>query len=102
MLTILPSWFSRYRIRLGSVSGTLSGSGDGLSYSNNAGFSTFDQDNDKYSGSCAISRESGWWYKNCSNSRLNSPWRGQQIEKAWHNGSKWLSATRTEMKIRPV
>ena len=35
-------------------------------------FSTFDSDNDKYSGgNCAISIHGGWWYYECGTSRLN-------------------------------
>ena len=39
---------------------------DGMAYHNGMQFSTYDQDNDKYSISCAYALQGGWWYKNCS------------------------------------
>ena len=54
-------------------------------------FSTADNDNDKWSGNCAGSGKSGWWYKSCgSNSNINR----QPPHVA---GSVLFS----EMKIRP-
>lgn len=39
---------------------------DELHYSLNAKFTTFDRDNDSYSGNCANSLYGGWWYKDCT------------------------------------
>ncbi|GFR99963.1 angiopoietin-related protein 2 [Elysia marginata] len=92
----------KYRLRLGAVTSSVDGGSHGLSYSNNAFFSTVDRDNDGYGTHCAATRKCGWWFKNCELSKLTSPWREGEVYQAWHNGSKWLSATRTEMKIRPL
>ncbi|KAK3777353.1 hypothetical protein RRG08_012018 [Elysia crispata] len=95
----------KYRLRLGSYSGTIGEKSDyGLSYSNNQQFSTFDRDNDVYSGvNCAVSYHGAWWYKSCHNSNLNGIW----LEKAgkgvcWHNGSTYMYPEFTELKIRRV
>ncbi|KAK3762652.1 hypothetical protein RRG08_042073 [Elysia crispata] len=95
----------KYRLRLGSYSGTIGEkSSHGLSYSNNQQFTTFDRDNDESSGAnCAVDRHGAWWYKSCANSNLNGIW----LEKAWkgvswYNGSTWLYPEFTELKIRRV
>ncbi|KAK3782771.1 hypothetical protein RRG08_037768 [Elysia crispata] len=92
----------KYRLRLGAVSGTLGGGSYGLSYSNNMFFTTFDRDNDESSSNCALSGKFGWWHKICYLSKLNAPWINKQISDSWHSGQKWMSATRTEMKMRPL
>ncbi|GFR78095.1 ficolin-2 [Elysia marginata] len=98
----LDSEANKYRIRLGAVTSSIDSGGHGLSYSNNAAFSTYDQDNDVSSSSCAVSRRCAWWYKNCNWSKLTTKWINGQAYQAWYTGSKWLSATRIEMKIRPI
>ncbi|GFR62550.1 angiopoietin-related protein 1 [Elysia marginata] len=94
---------NKYRIRLGKVTSSIDDGSRGLSYSNNAKFSTFDNDNDDSSGQCAVTYKSGWWYKNCEYSKLNTPWRDGKIPYAWYTtGSKYLHAVSTSMKIRPL
>jgi len=39
--------------------------GDSLSYNLNDKFSTYDRDNDKARGNCAVDHAGGWWYKAC-------------------------------------
>uniref|UniRef100_A0A7M5X8K4 Fibrinogen C-terminal domain-containing protein n=1 Tax=Clytia hemisphaerica TaxID=252671 RepID=A0A7M5X8K4_9CNID len=70
---------------------------------NNTKFSTYDQDNDKQSGSCSLSYgRVGWWYSSCYVTLLNgvykftSPSRG---EIAWQNGRTLLPEF-VEMKFR--
>lgn len=41
--------------------------GDSLSYHLHMKFSTYDKDNDRYSGNCAIERMGAWWYNWCNN-----------------------------------
>ena len=53
-------------------------------------FSTPDNDNDKWSGNCAASWKSGWWYNNCWNININ-------YQPPHVKGSVLFS----EMKIRP-
>ncbi|GFR62554.1 ficolin-1 [Elysia marginata] len=94
---------NKYRIRLGNVTSSIDDGSRGLSYSNNAKFSTFDNDNDDSSRQCAVSYKGGWWYKSCEYSKLNAPWRGGKILHAWYTtGSKYLHAVSTSMKIRPL
>ncbi|GFR99608.1 ficolin-1 [Elysia marginata] len=95
---------NKYRIRLGAVTSSIDdGKNAGLSYSNNQAFSTVDRDNDGLSGGhCAESRQCGWWFKACELSKLTGPWRNGEVYEAWYNGTRWMSATRTEMKIRTL
>ena len=44
---------------------------DAMGYQNGNQFSTYDVDNDKYSGNCAGSYKGGWWYNNCLYANLN-------------------------------
>ncbi|GFR61814.1 angiopoietin-related protein 1, partial [Elysia marginata] len=93
----------KYRIRLGKVKSSIDDGSHGLSYSNNAKFSTFDSDNDENHGQCAVSYKGGWWYKNCELSKLNAPWTDGKISRVWYaTGSKGLHAVSTSMKIRPL
>ncbi|XP_062121236.1 fibrinogen-like protein 1 isoform X2 [Drosophila sulfurigaster albostrigata] len=49
-----------YALSLGKFNGTIR---DGMRLNENMKFTTFDHDNDKARGNCAIIYESGWWYK---------------------------------------
>ncbi|KAH8395871.1 hypothetical protein KR215_008002 [Drosophila sulfurigaster] len=50
---------------MGEFKGSVNG--DGMRYSQNRKFTTFDRDNDVGSGNCAVSYKSGWWHGNCFN-----------------------------------
>ena len=58
---------TKYQLNIGNFTGD---GGDSLSYSHNARFSTYDQDNDSGSGNCASSNHGGWWYYNCAQAKL--------------------------------
>ncbi|KAK3762654.1 hypothetical protein RRG08_042075 [Elysia crispata] len=95
----------KYRLRLGSYSGTIGEktTGHGLSYSNNQQFTTFDRDNDGRSGNCAVLNHGAWWYYSCTLSNLNGIWLEQASKGvSWFNGSTWLYPEFTEIKIRRV
>ncbi len=63
---------NKYTLKLEGHSGTL---GDALlSWAVNKPFSTFDEDNDDWSGNCARTYISGWWHKECYWGQLNEPY----------------------------
>ena len=59
-------------------------------------FSTEDNDNDQYSGNCAVSQRSGWWYKECALLNMN-----RQPPHISSSSSSTRAVLFTEMKIRP-
>ncbi|KAM4604270.1 fibrinogen gamma chain [Polymixia lowei] len=79
-------------------------------------FSTYDKDNDKYDGNCALQDGSGWWMNRCHAAHLNGKYYqgGRYTEKdagehgfdngiiwvTWHN--RWYSLKETTMKIIPI
>ena len=81
-----------YRLTVGGYTG---GSGDyfttGDEPSNNAKFTTYDNDNDVHSGNCAI-KNGGWWYYSCFDIQPNF----QPPYYNWPNPALFI-----EMKIRP-
>ena len=65
--------------------------------SNGRMFSTPDSDNDAWAGgSCAVNYGTGWWYRKCSASRVNSPTNG-----LWSTSSaaKDVQASRMLVKL---
>ena len=81
--------------------------GDSLGYHNGMKFTTYDRDNDQYSGNCAVYYKGAWWYQRCHRSNLNGPYLGaaSRSDRAI-NWLKWKRYTRSmkkaEMKIRPM
>ena len=57
-----------YPLTVGGFTGV---SIDGLAAHNGMKFSTPDNDNDKWSGNCAASLKSGWWYNSCDHININ-------------------------------
>ncbi|VDI32418.1 Hypothetical predicted protein, partial [Mytilus galloprovincialis] len=53
---------TKYRLSISNYSGN---AGDGMSQFNGMKFTTYDEDNDKYSDNCASHFKGGWWYNNC-------------------------------------
>ena len=97
----------KYRLHIGQGTGT-SGSFDAMTRdepTNNMYFSTFDSDNDAWSGgSCAVTYKGAWWYHSCHRANLNAPHTGSPNSAhsiTWHNGSKWIYYPSVEMKVRP-
>ncbi|XP_033727914.1 fibrinogen-like protein A [Pecten maximus] len=60
---------SKYVLSIGGYS-TPDGLFNALSYHNGRPFSTHDNDNDAYSGSCASGAYGAWWYGECIDSNL--------------------------------
>ncbi|KAL9982305.1 hypothetical protein ACROYT_G004332 [Oculina patagonica] len=101
----------KYRLLIGGYSGTAGDcmymSGNGEEYANGMQFSTKDNDNEPYSGSCAVKFKGAWWYRTCHASNLNGLYHGGQHDSR-ADGVNWYtfrgfyySLKRTEMKLRP-
>ncbi len=106
---------NKYQLKLGRASGTAK---NGLAYvagpvqllnQNGAFFSTWDQDNDNYRGSCANDYHGGFWYNSCCGANLNGryyscgSWSQQRDGMFWfpyHNDNS--PANHVAMKFRPV
>jgi len=76
-------------LSIGPCSGN---AGDQLQYHNGAPFSTYDLDNDSYSGNCAKSYQGAWWYKKCHASNLNGRNFGD-LKTPYAQGIVWKSIT---------
>ena len=76
-----------YPLAVGGFTGVAS---DRFAFHNGMKFSTPDNDNDKWSGNCAASLNSGWWYNDCHHININ----GQTPQVG-------NSVLFNEMKIRP-
>ncbi|XP_043196385.1 microfibril-associated glycoprotein 4-like [Amphibalanus amphitrite] len=95
-----------YRLTARTYSGD---AGDSLSYHFGQPFSTKDRDNDSAAGECAVTCESGWWFKECFRADLNGVYlSGETSTDEWRSIS-WntfhgfhYSLKSVEMKIRPM
>ncbi|KAH9487872.1 hypothetical protein Btru_067844 [Bulinus truncatus] len=92
-----------YRLQISGYSGNATDSF--TEYHNNKMFSTFDKDNDRSSGNCAVTHSGAWWYNNCYHSNLNGLWGRDVLNK----GMNWnflttpqSSVTYSEMKLREI
>jgi len=72
-------------------------------------FSTKDQDNDAYHGSCAQLYKGGWWYGSCHRANLNGYYYNGGHHHSFPDGVNWYwwrgyfySLKYTEMKVKPV
>ena len=90
------------------VSGYSGNAGDSLSYHNGRKFSTYDRDNDIWSGKCAVKFRGAWWYGKCHHSNLNALYYiGPHTSYAdgvnwYHFKGHHYSLKTTEMKTRRV
>ena len=85
---------SDYTLHVSGYSGT---AGDSLAYHNLMKFTTKDNDNDQWSGNCAIGDNSAWWYNKCDDSELNGPFNTHM---GWVTFGHPLSFS--EMKLRHI
>ena len=99
--------YHKYRLEVSGYAGT---AGDSMTrgHHNGSPFSTYDQDNDPWSSSCAVEFEGAWWYKDCHYSNLNGRYlKGRHTSRA--DGVNWYhwkgyhySLKFTEMKVRAI
>lgn len=83
-------------------------SGDALSPHNGAQFSTFDADNDRWSGNCASEYSGAWWYTSCHTANLNGVYLGGPTSNyakgvVWNSWKGYSYSLKfVEIKIRPL
>eukprot|EP00794_Sanderia_malayensis_P015052 gene15052-16605_t len=77
---------SKYKVHVAGYNGTAGNSFhvDGLK------FSTKDEDNDSYDGSCAIAYYGAWWYGSCHSSNLNGKYLNGN-HRSYGNGINWYT-----------
>ncbi|XP_031167226.1 microfibril-associated glycoprotein 4-like [Sander lucioperca] len=93
-----------------SVSGLISGgAGDSLSYHNGMKFTTFDKDQDNWSGNCARLTLGAFWFNGCHHANPNGVYRWGADSTVSYVGVEWVhfkgynySLKTISMKIRPV
>jgi len=84
------------------------GAGDSLAVHNGMKFTTFDKDQDKYSGNCAKTYYGPFWLNKCGHANINAVYQwGPTV--SGHTGVVWThwkgakySLKAVSMKIRPV
>ncbi|XP_783504.4 microfibril-associated glycoprotein 4-like [Strongylocentrotus purpuratus] len=87
---------------------TSSTAGDALSPHNGAQFSTFDADNDRWSGNCASEYSGAWWYTSCHTANLNGVYLGGPTSDyakgvVWNSWKGYSYSLKfVEIKIRPL
>ena len=80
--------------------------GDSLTYSNKMMFSTVDQDNDKYIGSCSTYQKSAGWFNQCAYADLNGQYTdSEKISVTCINWYTWknsyIALKNIQLMIRP-
>ncbi|XP_056393844.1 ficolin-1-like [Hyla sarda] len=96
----------KFKLLIGAYEGGTAG--DSMGGLSNVMFSTKDEDNDIYDGSCSLLFKGGWWYSNCHSANLNGLYLlGAHTSHA--DGINWYSSRghnysfkQAEMKIRAV
>ncbi|XP_062386881.1 microfibril-associated glycoprotein 4-like [Sardina pilchardus] len=82
------------------------GAGDSLTYHNGQKFSTFDRDQDNWSGNCVATHKGGFWYNACINTSPNGDYkfRNYQIGSGGISWKGWkgvnYSQRKFSMKVR--
>ena len=96
-----------YRLTIGDREGE-SSVYDAMALHNGQQFSTYNNDNDRYSESCSFKYQGGWWYNSCYTANLNGPHTlpstpGISEEHArliWYDGTVYHDLSSADMKIR--
>ncbi len=95
----------KYKLSVGGYTGN---AGNAFWGHDGYNFTTYDQDNDTYSGNCATSFHGAWWYSACHGSNLNGKYLpGTHLSYA--DGMEWSTfrgqyegMMETKMMIRPT
>ena len=94
----------KYKLTIGGGVGT---GEDAMNVHNGQQFSTYDNDNDQWSGNCAYRHQGGWWYNDCYRANLNgphdippNPYVDQVHAKMKWYYNPWRDVSSSEMKIR--
>ncbi|XP_048580027.1 techylectin-5A isoform X3 [Nematostella vectensis] len=101
----------KYTLTCGTYVAGASTAGDSLCFSNGYKFSTYDQDNDGWTGDgqhCAQMFKGAWWHQACHESSLNGVYRNGSHPSFFADGIIWkswkgytYSYMKTRMMIRP-
>ncbi|KAH3753910.1 hypothetical protein DPMN_188561 [Dreissena polymorpha] len=67
--------------------------GHGYGLHNGRPFSTFDRDNDRYSGCCACRYGGGWWFDDCFSAHLNGKYFKEKDSVPIFKGINWFKIT---------
>ncbi|XP_071948550.1 microfibril-associated glycoprotein 4-like [Antedon mediterranea] len=97
---------TNYTMSLGRYHG--GNAGDAMALHRGQPFSTFDRDNDAWTGNCAEQYSGAWWYRTCHHANLNGLYlRGRNNQ--YGKGIIWVqwrgfnySLKFAQMKIRPM
>ena len=93
---------TNYRLTIGGYQNWGIGvAGDSMTRYNLNGmpFSTYDRDNDRSSGNCAITWQGAWWYNDCTHSNLNGLYRDGQNN---YRGVTWRYFNATALSYRTL
>lgn len=95
----------QYRLIIAGFKGNVSS--DALSSKHNGSpFSTYDRDNDQWSGNCAVSNSGGWWFNSCHHATLTAPFpaSGNRDAKTirWLKNDLWLVLDDVTVMVRPA
>ena len=95
---IVTSEATNYLMHVSGYSGNAGNArGDGFLYQEGMMFSTYDRDNDLWSGSnCAAHEGGGFWYKSCSLAGVNDG-RGRGDDFAWYGNGRWIQLQTSRM-----
>ena len=91
---------TKYTLTIGEGTG-VGHTFNAMAFSNGRAFSTPDNDNDAWSGNCAIDRKGPWWHDYCTHANLNARHevvRPYRTRISWHSHGYFNNV---EMKIRP-
>ena len=100
---VVDGALNKYTLHIGEATGP-TGQHDAMARQNGRPFTTYDSDNDEWSGiNCAVKYGGGWWHQTCFDSQLTGPHErgGNNIQIQWRTSSGYEYFPNVTMKIRP-